>query len=219
MKNCPTPDEIAQLDFGKGNGLLPAVVQHARTHQVLMVGFMNEEAVQKTLATEQVTFFSRTKNRLWTKGESSGNTVAVVALHIDCDNDTLLIRGEPKGPLCHTGSESCFSGDLLTDSRFLGKLSHIIDARVAEEVTQSEANSSYTQKLFHSGTKRCAQKVGEEGVEVALAAMSGDRRELVEESADLLFHLLVLLKKNGSSLEEIGALLSTRHDRLKMPND
>ena len=173
-----------------------------------MLGYMNEEAFEKTKSEERVTFYSRSKERLWTKGESSGNFLDVKSIHVDCDNDTILIIATPSGPTCHTGDVSCFHDDLPEDIRFLGSLQKIIDQRISE----GDEESSYTAKLVSAGTKRIAQKVGEEGVEVSLAAVSGDNEELLNESADLLYHLEVLLKSKELSLQDVAAVL---YDRCK----
>jgi phosphoribosyl-ATP pyrophosphohydrolase/phosphoribosyl-AMP cyclohydrolase len=190
---------IDKLNFEKLNGLVPAVIQDARTNQVLMVGFMNQEALEKTLSDKKVTFWSRTKQRLWQKGETSGNFLEYVSLQKDCDDDSLLIKAIPHGPVCHTNQFTCFGEDEIVDiGSFLHRLEEIIRDR-----QQKMPEGSYTSKLFKEGTPRIAQKVGEEGVEVALAAVLGDKKRLTEESADLLFHLLVLLHHQGMTLEEV----------------
>jgi len=194
------------LDWAKGDGLLPAVVQDADTGRVLMLGYMNDVALEKTRATGQVTFFSRSKQRLWTKGETSGNTLELVEVRIDCDRDTLLVQARPHGPTCHTGTATCFGDGIRPPLAFLGKLERVIEARRG-----ADPASSYTAKLLDRGVKRCAQKVGEEGVEVALAATAGDRRELVSESADLLYHLLVVLAASNVRLEDVLEVLEGRH--------
>jgi phosphoribosyl-AMP cyclohydrolase / phosphoribosyl-ATP pyrophosphohydrolase len=201
--------EIAGLDWQKGDGLLPAIVQHAGSGAVLMLGFMNREALERTLRERRVTFFSRTRGRLWTKGESSGNTIAVEAVTADCDRDTLLVLGRPAGPVCHTGAADCFHGQppaLATELAFLGQLEDIIAARIADQ-----PETSYTAKLHAKGQSRIAQKVGEEGLEVALAAVGGDDAAVIGESADLLFHLLLLLKSRNRSLLEVVRELESRH--------
>lgn len=204
-----TPQQIDALDWEKGGGLLPAIVQHARTGRVLMLGFMNEAALRTTLELRRVTFFSRTKNRLWTKGETSNHFLHVIAIAPDCDNDALLVTALPDGPTCHRGTESCF-GDVIgtgaADFAFLTTL----DAVIAERIAQRR-EGSYTAKLWSQGTARMAQKVGEEGVETALAAVTQGRRALIGESADLIFHLALLLKSCGSSLAEVVAELEKRH--------
>ncbi|MEX0915599.1 MAG: bifunctional phosphoribosyl-AMP cyclohydrolase/phosphoribosyl-ATP diphosphatase HisIE, partial [Wenzhouxiangellaceae bacterium] len=181
-------NELDQADWQKADGLLPAVVQDTGTGRVLMLGYMNREALEKTQATGHVTFFSRSKQRLWTKGETSGNTLELVGMQLDCDRDTLLVQAIPHGPTCHLGTETCWGDAVNPSVGFLAELERIIESRKG-----ADPDSSYTARLLEAGIKRCAQKVGEEGVEVALAASAGDREELVSESADLLYHLLVVL--------------------------
>ncbi|MDG2526658.1 bifunctional phosphoribosyl-AMP cyclohydrolase/phosphoribosyl-ATP diphosphatase HisIE [Stenotrophomonas sp. HITSZ_GD] len=193
----------AQLDWGKGDGLLPVVVQDAASLRVLMLGYMNAQALAATRASGQVTFYSRSKQRLWTKGESSGHFLEVVSIDQDCDDDTLLVLAHPRGPTCHLGRESCFPE---APGNFLGTL----DALVAERARERPAGS-YTTRLFEQGTRRIAQKVGEEGVETALAAVAQGEDELLGESADLLYHLLVLLRARGLGLADVLRLLETRH--------
>ncbi|KRG40691.1 phosphoribosyl-ATP pyrophosphatase [Stenotrophomonas panacihumi] len=193
----------AQLDWGKGDGLLPVVVQDAASLRVLMLGYMNAEAQAATRASGQVTFYSRSKQRLWTKGESSGHFLEVVSIDQDCDDDTLLVLAHPRGPTCHLGRASCFPD---APGNFLGTL----DALVAERERERPAGS-YTTSLFEKGTRRIAQKVGEEGVETALAAVAQGDEELIGESADLLYHLLVLLRARGLGLADVLQLLETRH--------
>lgn len=198
---------LEQLDWSKGDGLLPVVVQDAATRDVLMLGYMNREALDHTQVTGRVTFYSRTKQRLWTKGETSGNYLEVVGLKADCDNDTILVLATPHGPVCHTGTRTCF-GDTHagSDFAFLAKLEQVIEDRIV-----NKPGGSYTAKLWGSGTKRIAQKVGEEGVEVALAGTVGDTEELVCEAADLLFHLALLLRKHELSLQDVVKELERRH--------
>ncbi|MEW7864110.1 bifunctional phosphoribosyl-AMP cyclohydrolase/phosphoribosyl-ATP diphosphatase HisIE [Aeromonas diversa] len=196
------------LDWAKCDNLIPAIVQHAHSGQVLMQGFMNQEALEKTLASGQVTFFSRSKQRLWTKGESSGNVLVLKAITTDCDRDSLLIAAEPVGPTCHLGNVSCFDGHPLPPLGFLAELEQLLAARKG-----ADPESSYTARLYGKGTKRIAQKVGEEGVEVALAAMAKDREELINESADLLYHLTVLLKNEGLALQDVVQRLFERHQQ------
>lgn len=201
-------EQIAALDFAKGDGLLPVIVQDAHTARVLMLGYMDRQALQVTLDSGRVTFFSRSKQRLWTKGESSGHYLKLVGLTADCDQDTLLVLADPQGPTCHTGTESCF-GQLsaaATDIGFLSRLQQVIDERI-----QQQPEGSYTARLWADGTRRMAQKVGEEGVEVALAAVAQSEQQLLGESADLLFHLSLLLKSRGLSLQDVVAELSRRH--------
>jgi phosphoribosyl-AMP cyclohydrolase / phosphoribosyl-ATP pyrophosphohydrolase len=197
---------IDTLNFKKLNGLIPAVIQDARTNQVLMVGFMNREALEKTLADKKVTFWSRTKQRLWQKGETSGNYLEFVSMQKDCDDDSLLMKAIPHGPVCHTNTFTCFSEDeLMNVGVVLGRLEGIIQER-----QRTMPEGSYTAKLFKEGAPRIAQKVGEEGVEVALAGVLGDKKRLTEESADLIFNLLVLLRHQGLSLEDVTKELRKR---------
>jgi len=203
-------------DWKKINGLLPAIVQDAVDGRVLMLGYMNEEALQATQESGRVTFFSRSRQTLWVKGETSGNTLNFVDATLDCDRDCLLVRAHPVGPTCHTGADTCFdTADSAADDgasgprpalAFLGTLERLIEAR-----DQERPEGSYTTSLFEDGIKRIAQKVGEEGVETALAAAAGDRDELLYESADLVYHLLVLLRSRRISLAELLATLEERH--------
>lgn len=204
---------LNSLDWHKGDGLLPAVVQDSRTGQVLMLGFMNEASLSKTLESKRVTFFSRTKNRLWTKGETSSHFLNVVAIAADCDYDSILITATPDGPTCHNGTQSCFGDEIATDASsiaFLAKLESVIASRV-----EQRPEGSYTAKLWADGVTRMAQKVGEEGVEVALAAVTQDNGRLIGESADLLFHLALLLKSRGLSLADAITELERRHKAKK----
>ena len=194
--------DVEALAWDKQGGLLPAVVQDADNRRVLMLGYMSREALAKTLELRQVTFFSRSKQRLWTKGESSGNVLALVSLEVDCDNDTLLVQARPNGPTCHLGTASCFPsapGDVL------GDLDALIRLREADRPP-----GSYTTKLFDSGIKRIAQKVGEEGLETALAAVAEDDEALLGEASDLLYHLIVLLRARGLCLEDAKRTLAQR---------
>lgn len=200
-----TQQQIEQLDWQKMSGLLPVIVQHAVSGDVLMLGYMNKAAVEQTLSSQKVTFFSRSKQRLWTKGESSQNYLHLVDINTDCDQDTLLVLVNPDGPTCHTGTNSCFP-DSQTELGFLYQLEQLIAERKL-----ADANSSYTAKLYASGTKRIAQKVGEEGVETALAAMANDSDELTNEAADLMYHLLVLLQNQNLSLSRVIQRLKERH--------
>ncbi|QDY42384.1 bifunctional phosphoribosyl-AMP cyclohydrolase/phosphoribosyl-ATP diphosphatase HisIE [Candidatus Pantoea soli] len=200
-----TAEQLASLDWAKTAGMMPAIIQHSVSGEVLMHGYMNEEALQKTLADGNVTFFSRTKNRLWTKGETSGHFLQVVSITPDCDNDTLLILANPIGPTCHLGTSSCFS-PAAPDWTFLYQLEQLLASRKS-----ADPASSYTAKLYASGTKRIAQKVGEEGVETALAATVNDRHELTNEASDLLYHLLVLLQDQDLDLSTIINNLRARH--------
>ena len=202
-------DQVESLDWSKGDGLLPAVVQDARTGKVLMLGYMNRDALRSTLGEKRVTFYSRSKQRLWTKGETSGNFLHLVDAVADCDQDTILITANPDGPTCHNGTDSCF-GDAIgtTASRlaFLSQLESVIEKRVSQR-----PEGSYTARLWAEGTTRMAQKVGEEGVEVALAAVTQTPDKLVGEAADLLFHLTLLLKSRQLSLADVIAELERRH--------
>ncbi len=197
-----------RINWEKVDGLVPAIVQDFQSSQVLMMGYMNQDALAKTGQTGQVTFFSRTKERLWTKGETSGNVLKLVNISLDCDNDTLLVKVNPIGPTCHTGTTSCWDGDPQDESQmvWLHQLEQLLAAR-----KNSDPESSYTASLYARGTKRISQKVGEEGVEVALAATSGDKAELVCESADLIYHLLVLLQDQGLSMNDVVNKLKERH--------
>ena len=194
------------LDFGKMNGLVPAIIQDNYTQKVLMLGFMNEEAYNKTVETGKVTFFSRTKNRLWTKGEESGNFLHVVSIAADCDNDTLLIKVNPAGPVCHTGADTCWGEKNEQDIMFLKELQDFIDKR-HEEMPEK----SYTTRLFKSGVNKMAQKVGEEAVETIIEACNGTDERLIYEGADLLYHLIVLLTSKGYRIEDLARELKERH--------
>ena len=195
-------------DWAKGNGLLPAIVQHWLSGEVLMLGYMNADALVQTQADGRVTFYSRSKQRLWMKGESSGNVLALKSIRLDCDADTLLIQAEPHGPTCHTGTSSCFgdSADVRPPLGFLAELDALVAQRHVERPT-----GSYTTKLFDDGIRRIAQKVGEEGVETALAAVAQGDDELLGEAADLLFHLTVALRARGLSLGDAVNVLADRH--------
>ncbi|MBI6548564.1 bifunctional phosphoribosyl-AMP cyclohydrolase/phosphoribosyl-ATP diphosphatase HisIE [Xenorhabdus lircayensis] len=200
-----TTQEIEKLDWKKVDNLMPVIVQHAISGTVLMMGYMNQEALNVTFNSGKVTFFSRTKQRLWTKGESSGHFLNLVDIYPDCDNDTLLALVNPIGPTCHKGTESCF-GSAQTDWGFLYQLEQLLASR-----KNASPDSSYTARLYASGTKRIAQKVGEEGVETALAATVNDREELTNEAADLLYHLLVLLQDQDLDFSAIIQQLRERH--------
>ena len=199
----PSREALDGLAWSKGDGLLPVVVQDADSLAVLMLGYANAESLELTLATGHMTFYSRSKQRLWTKGESSGNVLAVVAMRVDCDNDTLLVSARPAGPTCHTGSDSCFE---RAPGNFLGRLDAFVRQR-----EQQRPPGSYTTTLFDGEIRRIAQKVGEEGVETALAGVAQDDAALLGESADLLFHLIVLLRARGLSLADAVAVLASRH--------
>ncbi|MGJ1284389.1 bifunctional phosphoribosyl-AMP cyclohydrolase/phosphoribosyl-ATP diphosphatase HisIE [Sphingobacterium spiritivorum] len=192
------------LDFSKSDGLVPVIVQDTQTLEVLMLGYMNEEAWQKTQAERKVTFFSRSKNRLWTKGEESGNFLHVISYHIDCDQDTLLIKARPDGPTCHTGSRSCFKTQY--DQNFLFELERIVNNRF-----EHPSDESYVNRLRSRGINKIAQKVGEEAVETVIAALTETDKEFIDETSDLLFHLIVLLREKGFSLETIAKNLESRH--------
>ena len=191
------------IDFKKGDGLVPVVVQDNNTLQVLMLGYMNEEAYQKTLESKLVTFYSRSKERLWTKGESSGNTLELVDVMIDCDQDTLLIKANPNGPTCHTGSMSCFKEEIAKG--FIYELEQTINDRI-----DSNDPDSYTNKLFRRGINKVAQKVGEEAVEVVIESKDNDDNLFKNEAADLLYHFLILLKAKGVKLQDIEDVLKER---------
>ena len=192
------------IDFEKQNGLVPTIIQDASTLQILMLGYMNEEAFQLTKDTGKVSFFSRSKNRIWMKGETSGNTLDVVEIRIDCDQDTILIKARPNGPTCHTGSKSCFKEN--TAKGFLYELERTISQRIDNDVP-----NSYTNKLFKSGMNKVAQKVGEEAVEVVIESKDDNQDLFKNEVADLLYHLLILLKAKNTNLEEIEAVLFNRN--------
>ena len=200
--------DIETLEWQKMDGLLPVIVQDAFDGRVLMQAYMNREALENTLENGRVTFWSRSRQQLWTKGETSGNTLKLVEAHADCDNDCLLIMAVPAGPTCHRNTDTCFDGDTntLPQLAFLAGLERLIAQR-----ERDRPEGSYTTRLFEAGIKRISQKVGEEGVETALAATSGDIEELVNESADLLYHLLVLLRASGLTLADVTAVLQARH--------
>jgi len=204
-----TPDDLVALDWNKGAGLLPAIVQHARTGRVLMLGYMNEAALRETLRQGRVIFYSRSRQCLWTKGETSGHYLNLVDVSTDCDSDALLVLADPIGPTCHKGTESCFADAAPPDAQrlaFLALLENIIANRIADQ-----PEGSYTARLFAEGPGRIAQKLGEEGVETALAAVSRDDDGLISECADLVFHLLVLLKSRELTLERVVEELRARH--------
>ena len=192
------------IDFNKGEGLVPAIIQDNQTLEVLMLGYMNDEAYQKTLSENRVTFFSRSKNRLWTKGEESGNFLNVISITEDCDSDTLLIKVDAQGPTCHTGSRTCFNTEY--NQNFIFQLENIITDRYSNPV-----DGSYINKLRGKGLNKIAQKVGEEGVETVIAALNETENDFVNEASDLVFHLLVLMKEKNVSLETIAKNLEDRH--------
>lgn len=201
-----TAENIATLAWEKMDNLLPCVVQDGYSGAVQMLGYMNQEALRKTLETGNVTFFSRSKQRLWTKGESSGNTLVLQQISADCDNDALLAIASPQGPTCHLGHQTCWAESDCADMTFIAELEQILAAR-----KDADPDSSYTAKLYQKGIKRIAQKVGEEGVETALAATVKDLDELKNESADLLYHLMVLLQASELSLKDSIDVLRERH--------
>ncbi|WP_168428433.1 bifunctional phosphoribosyl-AMP cyclohydrolase/phosphoribosyl-ATP diphosphatase HisIE [Erwinia amylovora] len=200
-----TEQQLSRLDWEKTDGMMPAIVQHAVSGEVLMHGYMNQQALTTTLTSGKVTFWSRTRQRLWTKGETSENFLHVVSITPDCDNDTLLILAMPAGATCHFGTSSCFS-PAAADWTFLWQLEQLLAER-----KHADPESSYTARLYASGTKRIAQKVGEEGVETALAATVNDRQELTSEAADLVYHLLVLLQDQNLNLSAVITHLRQRH--------
>lgn len=200
-------NELKKINWHKVNGLLPVIVQDAMSCEVLMLGYMSEAALKESLAQGRVVFYSRTKKRLWCKGEESGHFLNIVRMGLDCDGDTLLILARPQGATCHTGEISCFEAVSKTgDFAFLSRLARLINSRKG-----GDSKLSYTAGLFESGVKRIAQKVGEEGVESALAAVGGDENELLNESADLLFHLMVLLAAKNLSLNDVIGVLKERN--------
>jgi len=192
------------IDFSKLNGLVPCIVQDSKTSKVLMLGFMNEEALQKTKQEKVVTFYSRSKKRLWTKGETSGNFLEVVDILIDCDNDTLLLKATPKGPVCHTGADTCFNEKNETNELFFLE-------KIIQERKKSPKQGSYTTSLFESGINKIAQKVGEEAVELIIEAKDNDKNLFLNEAADLMYHYLVLLSAKGYSLDDVKGVLKQRH--------
>jgi phosphoribosyl-AMP cyclohydrolase / phosphoribosyl-ATP pyrophosphohydrolase len=199
---------MVNIDFKKyADGLVPAVVQDFKTNKVLMLGFMNNEAVQKTEEIGKVTFYSRSKNRLWTKGEESGNFLMLKEMRIDCDNDTLLVKAEPVGPVCHTGADTCFS-EVNHSDNFLEYLEHVIDLR-----KQVSPEQSYVSKLFTKGINKIAQKVGEEAVELVIEAKDNNEDLFLNEAADLMFHYLLLLNAKGYKLQNVIQILQQRHSK------
>jgi len=204
-----TVADLASLDFDKAAGLLPAIVQHAQSGAVLMLGYMNREALRETLTRGRVVFFSRSRQRLWEKGETSGHTLSLIDVRTDCDRDTLLVSALPSGAVCHLGTLSCFGDESPAGSgglAFLATLQNVIARRIADR-----PQGSYTARLYAEGPKRIAQKVGEEGLEVALAAAADTDQQVLTESADLLYHLLLLLESRGLRLEQVVAELEARH--------
>ncbi len=206
-RNAPlSASDVGALAWDKMGGLLPAVVQDSRTLQILMLGYMNREALEATLQSGYATFFSRSKERLWQKGEASGNRLAVRGVFADCDADALVVKAEPAGPTCHLGTTSCFSAEEGEGIAFLPRLAAIVHERA-----EAGGTSSYTAKLLAEGPVRIAQKVGEEGVEVALAAAVGNAENCIEETADLIYHLTVLMEARGFGWEDVGQRLRQRH--------
>ena len=195
------------IDFEKMGGLIPAIVQDNDTNKVLMLGFMNEEAYEKTMQTGKVTFFSRTRNCLWTKGETSGNVLKVISVLVDCDNDTLLVKAHPTGPVCHTGADTCFGEKNEEAIMFLKYLQNVIERR-----RQEMPEGSYTTSLFMKGINRMAQKVGEEAVETVIEATNGTDDRLIYEASDLIYHLIVLLTSKGMRIEDLAKELKKRHN-------
>ena len=201
------PDiNLDKIDWDKGQGLVPAIVQNIDNGQILMLAYMDRAALAQTISSKKVTFFSRSKNRLWTKGETSGNWLDFISGEMDCDADTLLIQARPQGPSCHTGSVTCFNDEAPSNIGFLDQLATLISER---HTTMPE--DSYTTSLFAEGKALIAQKVGEEGVELALARMKDDGVEMANEAADLLFHMMVLLEDAGLTLADATSVLQNRH--------
>jgi phosphoribosyl-AMP cyclohydrolase / phosphoribosyl-ATP pyrophosphohydrolase len=194
------------VDFAKGNGFVPAVVQDYKTKKILMVGFMNEEAYEQTIAEKKVTFFSRTKNRLWTKGETSSNFLIVKEILLDCDKDTILIKADPQGPVCHTGADTCFNELNKSGVGFLDYLQQVIKQR-----KNNPTDASYTSSLFKKGINKVAQKVGEEAVELVIEAKDQNDDLFKNEAADLIFHLMVLLEAKNIDIADVVAVLESRH--------
>jgi|SRR5574344_255342 phosphoribosyl-ATP pyrophosphohydrolase/phosphoribosyl-AMP cyclohydrolase len=200
--------EALKIDFEKGNGLIPAIIQDAQTKNVLMLGYMNQEALDKTIRTKKVTFWSRSRNCLWTKGETSGNFLNLKEIKIDCDNDTLLVKAVPDGPTCHKGTDTCWGEDNDSNPlQFLTELQDFINRR-HEEMPEG----SYTTSLFRDGINRIAQKVGEEALETVIEATNGTKEKLVYEASDMLYHLIVLLTSKGLRIENVAEELAKRHD-------
>jgi phosphoribosyl-AMP cyclohydrolase / phosphoribosyl-ATP pyrophosphohydrolase len=197
-----------KLDFDKLQGMVPAIIQDIKTHKVLMLGFMNKEAYQKTVDSKLVTFYSRSKKRLWTKGEESGNFLDVEEIIPDCDSDTLLIKVTPRGPVCHTGSDTCFNESNINIADFILYLQDLIESRKKEL-----PDGSYTTKLFKSGINKVAQKVGEEAVELVIEAKDNNNDLFLNEAADLLFHMMVLLSFKNYRIEDVVRVLQKRHKK------
>ncbi len=206
MTKPMTEMDVNAFDWDKGDGLLPAVIQDSENLRILMLGYMNKEALAQTIETKRATFFSRSKQRIWTKGETSGNFLDLVSLEIDCDKDTILVQAKPRGPACHLNKETCFNDESGDAVLFLKTLSEIIKQR-----NQDRPDDSYTTKLFKDGKSRIAQKVGEESVELVLACMKEDKQEILSEAADLVFHIMVLLENAELNISEVCDVLSVRH--------
>jgi phosphoribosyl-ATP pyrophosphohydrolase/phosphoribosyl-AMP cyclohydrolase len=204
-----TPDQVRSLAWNKGEGLLPAIVQHARTGKVLMLAYMNEEALRLTLSTGRVVFYSRSRDRLWTKGETSGHYLNVIDVSTDCDSDSILVLADPLGPTCHKGTESCFANAAPTDLQRVAFLP-VLEATIAHRIAEKPVGS-YTARLLAEGPNRIAQKIGEEGVETALAAVTRDDAGVLSECADLLYHVMVLLKSRNLELADLVDELRSRH--------
>ena len=196
------------IDFSKSNGLIPAIIQDETTKNVLMLGYMNKEAYEKTVETNKVTFYSRSKNRLWTKGEESGNFLQLVHIKVDCDNDTLLVKVNPQGPTCHKGSDTCWDERNTQSFGFLTELENVI----TERKENAESSTSYVASLFEKGINKIAQKVGEEAIETVIEAKDSNDNLFLNESADLLFHYLILLQAKGFKLNDIVTILKGRHE-------
>jgi phosphoribosyl-ATP pyrophosphohydrolase/phosphoribosyl-AMP cyclohydrolase len=203
--------DVGQVDFAKSDGLVPAIVQDAGTGAVLMLGYMNQEALEQTLARKRAVFWSRSKQRLWEKGETTGHTLDLVDIALDCDADTLLVTARPRGPACHNGTLTCFGNEPRTAATSLAFLA-TLEAVIAQRATE-KPEASYTARLLEKGIAKVAQKVGEEGVETALAGISDTNDKVIEESADLLFHLLVLLRARGVPLSDVVQKLESRHTK------
>lgn len=197
-----------EIDFEKGDGLVPAIIQDVTNGNVLMMGYMNQDAIDQTIATGKVTFYSRSKQRLWTKGESSGNFMIYDHMKVDCDKDTLLVKAKPTGPVCHTGSATCFGDEKFENHSFLTLLESIITDR-----KENDSDKSYTTSLFRKGINKIAQKVGEEAVELVIEAKDNDDDLFTNEAADLLFHYLILLQAKGFKLKDILSVLEARHKK------
>ena len=197
---------MEKIDFAKGDGLVPAIIQDANTLQVLMLGYLNQEAYEKTFLENKVTFFSRTKNRLWTKGEESGNFLQVVSISLDCDQDTLLIKAIPQGPTCHLGTQTCWAEEKVTRFGILAELENTI----SERLQAGAAEKSYVASLKEKGIEKIAQKVGEEAVETVIEALRSNDQLFLNESADLLFHYLILLQAKGYKLDDVLKVLENR---------